>query len=405
MATAVLSLDLAELPPVVTVPETYTEALILIRYRGRPLGKQYVPVVNGRVGGVDLQQTLIRAVDAPLRHAWLQEYLGWNPLPEGSPSHATVAICTRDRPDDLRRCLQALMQIDPEHEILVVDNCPRTEDTFQVVQTFAPRVRYIRENRAGLNIARNRAMREARYPIIAFNDDDATPDKQWLPSLLRNFTDPNILCVTGLTMPLEMETKYQEWFEYFSTFERGFKRRVFDGTEVDPLSAAKVGVGANMALRRELLTTVGPFDEALDAGTLTKSGGDHEMFYRILKNGYRIVYEPEAVSWHRHRRTWEELYSTFYGYGVGVYAYWARSLMVEKEWRVLLVASHWFWRYQLPGVFRSALMRPGALPLRLALAELYGCSKGFSAYCKSRKRVPAAVMETGSALNEGVDLT
>ena len=146
----------------------------------------------------------------------------------------------------------------------------------------------------------------------------------------------------------------QEWFERLSPFGRGFERRLFDGTRDDPVAVARAGAGANMALRRTVLEEVGPFDEALDAGTETRSGGDHEMFGRILAAGYRIVYEPRAVSWHRHRRTWEELREAIHGYGVGVYAMWTRRLMVDRELG--------------RAAARLALAAPGADPAIVAVA-------------------------------------
>jgi len=140
-----------------------------------------------------------------------------------------------------------------------------------------------------------------------------------------------------------------------------------------------------MALRRSVLEYVGFFDEALDAGTPTHSGGDTEMFSRILSRGYRIVYEPAALNWHRHRRSWEELRRTIYGYGVGVYAFWTRSLLVEGELGVLRAAPVWFLRYQLRALLRSLFRRPNSLPLDLLLAELRGCLRGPFAYLTSRK--------------------
>jgi GT2 family glycosyltransferase len=389
VATAVLQLDLTDLPPEVHVDERYSLAMILVRYRKRPIGKVYASVRQGRVGDGDLRKELTRAVAPLLQERWLHDYLGWEEI--SSPARlpqATVAVCTRDRPDDLRRGLEAFMRMpDDGQEYLIVDNCPKTDATRQIVSEYAPRVRYVREDRPGLDVARNRVLREARHEIVAFNDDDAVPEPEWLRYLLRNFADATVMCATGLTLPLELETEAQEWFEYYSSFSKGFYRRTFDGTIQDPTHVGQIGAGANMAVRRKILEEVGAFDEALDAGTLTKSGGDHEMFYRILNRGFRIVYDPEAVSWHRHRRSMEELRDTFRGYGVGVYSFWTREFIEEKEWRVATRSAHWFWGYQLPGLFRSALRRPGTIPLRLALDELRGCALGPSAYFRSRKRL------------------
>src|SRR5206468_10948801 len=113
---------------------------------------------------------------------------------------------------------------------------------------------------------------------------------QWLRALVRNFDDPLVYCVTGLTMPLQLEAEAQEWHERYTTFVRGFRRRVFDGATFNPTAGGQAGSGVNMALRRRVLQELGPFDEALDARTRTQSGGDGEMFSRILSSGYRMVF-------------------------------------------------------------------------------------------------------------------
>jgi glycosyltransferase involved in cell wall biosynthesis len=388
--TAILDLDLDRLPPTVAVADRYTHALILLRLDGWPVGRTLVPVTEGRVGGgAVLRQALVEAAGWTLWRRWLERALGLTNAALSPPAPATVAVCTRERPDDLRRCLAglALMPEDGQ-EIIVVDNCPSTGDTRRVADEF-PRVRYVREDRPGLNAARNRALREARHDIVAFIDDDATPDPGWLRGHVRCFTQPLVLCSTGLTMPIELETEAQEWFERQSTFSRGFESVRFQLGTHSPLIAGRVGAGVNMALRRSVLELVGEFDEALDAGTPTHSGGDHDMFSRIIARGYRIVYEPGALNWHRHRRTWEALRQALFGYGVGVYAAWTRSLLLDGELGVIAIALGWFRHDQLPRLWRSLLRRPGATPLDLVTAELRGCLAGPGAYLRSRRlRLP-----------------
>lgn len=390
MATAVLDLDLQQLPSVITGLERYSKALILIRLHGRPVGQALLPVVGGHLGGTELHDAVMNATGTSLWKYWLYDYLGWDEavVTNSVRPTATVAVCTRDRPDDLRRCLEALIRLpDDGQELLVIDNCPSNDEPHRIVKDYR-RVRYVREDRPGLNVARNRALREARHEIVAFIDDDAAPDPGWLRALLRNFGDPVVLCVTGLTMPLELETEAQEWSERHSPFGRGFRRLVYESTNFSPMAAGLVGAGVNMALRRSALKCVGPFDEALDAGTPTRSGGDTEMFSRILAAGYRIVYDPAALNWHRHRRTWEDLRQALYGYGVGVYAALARSLLVERELTAPRQAWAWFRHDQFPALVRSLLRRPRSTPLNLLLAELRGCAAGPWAYFTSRKRLP-----------------
>jgi len=275
-------------------------------------------------------------------------------------------------------------------DVLVIDNAPSTDTTLQIVRQH-PGVRYVAEPRRGLNFARNRALAESSTDLVAFTDDDAAPEAGWLLALVRNFADPRVFCVTGLTLPSELDTPAQELFEEHCTFSRGFVRRVFDGRVDNPLAVAKVGAGANMAVRTTLPTAIGRFDERLDAGTPTRSGGDHEMFSRILLAGQRIVYEPLAVSWHRHRRTMAELRDVVQGYGTGVYAMWTGLLFERRDLGVLRLAWQWFKYDHLP-----LLRSPQRLQARdgrdlMRRLELRGCLHGPAAWFASRKRHRATV--------------
>ena len=386
MATAIRDVELSSpLAPIADLG-AYSRCLLLFRWRRRVVGRQFVPVVNERVDtGAIAQAANQCGTDALYR--WLADTIGYDERDfVGSRAlTATVAICTRERPEDLARTLGAVAPfIDAGHHILVVDNAPRTSRTRQVVERFRG-VRYVCEPTVGLNVARNRAMREASTDIVAFTDDDAVPEAEWLDALIANFGDPRMLCATGLTLPIELETEAQELFEELSPFGRGFRRRVFDGQHDNPVEVGRVGAGANMALRRVTIDLVGPFDERLDAGTPTRSGGDHEMFVRILAAGYQIAYDPAAVSWHRHRRTHDELRDTLRGYGVGVYAMFTGLLLERRELGVLRLAWAWFRSAHLPELRRRLLRRPPTRTSSLILAELRGCLHGPAAWFNSRR--------------------
>jgi GT2 family glycosyltransferase len=392
MASAVVNVDTTDGFDDIAGLDPYTSAYLVIRHHGVPVGHAWVPVTDGRVTEASVRATAEKALPA-LALRWAERHLLHTPASPASLPSASIAICTRERPDDLARTLRAVVAEASRggHPVVVVDNRPSTTRTRDVVTSF-PGVRYVREDRPGLNAARNRALRECGTHIVAFTDDDATPETGWLDALRAAFGHPLRMGVTGLALPLELETPAQEWFERISPFGRGYIPHTFDPMHCSPNSAGHVGAGANMALRRDVLEHVGGFDETLDAGTPTRSGGDHEFFARVLAAGYHLHYEPRAVSLHRHRRTWEELRDTLHGYGVGVYAAWTGHL-VSGNVCVLKQAALWLVRVQAPALARALARRPGAIPLDLVLAELAGCLRGPLAWAASQRLARRAQAE------------
>jgi glycosyltransferase involved in cell wall biosynthesis len=388
MPTAVRHVDARDLPASLEGLDAYDRALVLVRWAGQPILQVELRVHQGRIPGVLLRQAIAEGAASELLRAQSAERLSWDGRDAGPlPATCTVAVCTRDRPDDLDRCLNALTRMpDDGQDVLVVDSASPSDAT-RIVVARHPSIRYVREDRPGLDVARNRALREARGEIVAFTDDDAVPDAGWLRALCSNFGDPRTLCVTGLTFPLELETPAQECFERAYQFGRGLQRRVLDGLRDSPFNVARAGAGVNMALRRSVLDLVGPFDEALDAGTPTRSGGDHDMFSRILLAGYRIVYDPAALTSHRHRREWHELRDTVHGYGCGVYAHLTGQVL-RGELGAVQLALAWL-RIQARGLARSLFRRPGSAPLDLVFAELRGCARGPFALAQSRRALRA----------------
>lgn len=387
--TAIRQIELSEPLAGIAGLHGYSRCMVVLRWQGRVVGREFVPVTGGAVSAAALAGVASRGALFEALSLWMEESLGYDErsIPSTSLPSATVAVCTRERPQDLDRALSALAALrHPEHELLVVDNAPESSATREVAARF-PNVKYVVEPRRGLNAARNRALAEATGEIVAFTDDDVMTEREWLDRLLANFSDRRVACATGLALPLELDTEAQELFEEHCSFVRGFRRRVFDAQWHNPLAAGPIGAGASMAIRRGVARQLGGFDERLDAGMPTRSGGDHEMFVRLLKAGHRIVYDPSAVSWHRHRRTYDELMDTVYGYGVGVYAMWTGLLAEHHETGVLRLAWRWFRRDQMRVLVprRSGAGSSSSSARVLQRAELRGCLRGPKAWFKARR--------------------
>lgn len=243
----------------------------------------------------------------------------------------SVVICTRDRAEALARCLTSLpRQSRMPDQVVVVDNASRDDGRTRAV-ALAAGVNYVREERPGLDIARNRGVRAATGSIVAFTDDDVRLHPRWLERLTAAFDSDRVMAVTGLVLPAELDTKAQAYFETYWGFGRGYAPIDFgaDFFRTDRIRGCpvwEIGAGANMAFRRETFRHAGLFDERLDVGAAGCSG-DSEYWHRVLSHGGTCRYEPAAVAFHYHRRDFPGLSRQIFAYMRGH----AAALMVQYE--------------------------------------------------------------------------
>lgn len=288
-----------------------------------------IPLGHAWIAGQEDAREKLRAAIQPALDYYRQH---------GSPLHTvrpetrlSVVICTRNRPASLATCLQSLLSCtDQDFELVVIDNAPDDDATLEVTRKF-PAVRYVREKRKGLDIARNTGARTATGDIIAYTDDDVQIPAGWITNLKACFSDPLTMAVTGLVIPASLDTHAQYIFEKKWGFNKGYLPRRFDHRyflDHSPygVPAWDVGAGANMAFRKDAFLLAGFFDERLDVGA-SGCSGDSEMWYRILAEGWNCYYVPELYVFHEHRASDTGLRQQLFGYMRGHVS----ALLVQHE--------------------------------------------------------------------------
>ena len=199
----------------------------------------------------------------------------------------SVVICTRNRSESLKKCLDSLsMQTCMPREIIVVDNAP-TDDSTKLTADLFNGVTYCKEPRPGLDIARNTGARVAQYPIVAYTDDDVRVDTLWSFRIWETFLQENIDAMTGLVIASSLDTESQQIFEKHWGFNKGYQDVYFTSDYIYKSSTVpkvwEIGAGANMAFRKKAIEQVNYFDDRLDVGAAGCSG-DSEIWFRMLAN-------------------------------------------------------------------------------------------------------------------------
>ena len=309
----------------------------------------------------------------------------------------SIAICTKDRPQRLARLLTSLQGAVatspfPSTEILVVDNASADTATRETVAGFAE-ARYVFEARVGLDFARNAAIHNAKGDLIAFLDDDVVVDREWIQGLLAACRGcPDAGGYTGLVLPYRLDTEAQIEFERRGGFGRGFQAKTFHAASADnplhPVGAGIVGAGCNMAFCRALLLALGGFDEALDTGGPLPGGGDLDIFYRVLRSGRPIVYEPRYAVYHEHRETISQLRRQYWTWGLGFMAFLIKSRRHDTPLKSKQNAIIRWWLLDRLAAFVVAASRLRLRDLTFVAAETWGGIVGLAGeYDRSQSRV------------------
>lgn len=218
----------------------------------------------------------------------------------------SIIICTRNRPSLLQTCLTGLQKLSCiAEEIIVVDNNPDDDSSKEVVEKFTG-IKYVREPRKGLDIARNTGLQNSTKSIIAYTDDDVVVHHLWLHHIWETFKNEAVGAMTGLVIASSLDTEAQTIFEKYWSFNRGYIDKFYDtkffqSTLQKGPPVWEIGAGANMAFRRAAFDKAGIFDELLDVGA-AGCNGDSEMWFRILTHGYTVHYNPRAITFHEHRK-------------------------------------------------------------------------------------------------------
>ena len=201
----------------------------------------------------------------------------------------SIIICTFNRAEILRECLESLCQQTSDMsgvDVIVVDN-NSTDHTAKVVCEFSgrlPKLKYVLETEQGLSHARNHGFREAATQWVAYLDDDARAFPDYFGNVLHAIQKNEFDCIGGVYLP---------WYKY------GRPKWYLDsyGTNAgkpDGLLKEDFASGGNLIIKKEVLVRFGGFSSRLGmSGKKIAYGEETRLQVMMRREGLSIGFDPE----------------------------------------------------------------------------------------------------------------
>jgi len=391
MSVRIIQVDLAEPLPTLQAgggDRCHGDLWILVKLGPQPIGWVRCGDVKNFGKQIGPDQLLKLANDALSREiqAAARER-AHEPITLTRTPSFSIVICTRAGSGSdaapLQRQLEHIAKLSYpaiNYEVIVVGDSNAAARA--VCARFA-NVRYAYDPRPGINYARNTGWQLARREIVAYLDDGAIVDPDWLIALAASHADAQVDCVTGVALPREIETPVQEQLELHLAATRKLRRRVYrPGTwsTTFPLDAARFhgSGGANLSVSRNTLETIGGFDVALNG-----EGGALDLFVGILRDGGAIVHDPRAMVFRRYPRNSRELLSHFFEAACGFVSFCTKhAYCFELGNHATPLLARWFKQRLLAATIRGHRLSPD-----VAFAELLGGVTGLRGYGRAIRRV------------------
>jgi GT2 family glycosyltransferase len=221
----------------------------------------------------------------------------------------SVVVCSYNGSNTIRNCFEGLLKLDyPDFEVIVV-NDGSTDETATITREYG--FRLINTENRGLSSARNTGLEAATGEIVAYMDDDAFPDQDWLKYLAATFMAYDCAGVGGPNIAPSNDGKIADCIANAP----GGPTHVL----VCDLEAEHIP-GCNMAFRRDCLKSIKGFDPQFRA-----AGDDVDVCWRIQQCGWWLAFAPAAMVWHHRRNSIRTYWKQQIGYGKA-------EALLERKW-------------------------------------------------------------------------
>ena len=311
----------------------------------------------------------------------------------------SLIVPTYDNDEKLKMMLESLKKIgvfcDENIEVLIIQNhfdIQKYQDTQKLEKKYAIKVYH--EPRQGKSCALNYGIKKAQGKFIVSTDDDVIiTDKNWLYKFVEEFDkNPRLgYCSGKVSMYKETSNEYSQLWEKKGGLSKGEKKKYWSRKYLEskrhkiiPWKFHKMCAGANQMIPKKVLLEIGGYSEFLGRkGNV--DGLTLEIGYKIARNGYELLYNPEILLFHQHPTKEEEIKKKLYYYGmqdtgVSMYIY-----LKHHDFRYLWWALVGHEMYTFKKMFKR-IFKQYDLPISYIWWGLKGNLKGWRVCQKNYKK-------------------
>lgn len=267
----------------------------------------------------------------------------------GSPL-ISVILCTYNRDKYIYNVLRSVAENDLPHdqyEIVLVNNnsTDHTEQECQRFQKDYPDIRfcYCVETNQGLSYARNRGIRESQGELLAYVDDDATVNSEYLRTYADFFAaTPDAVAAGGPILP-RYETEEPSWMSHYT--RQLITGKLYLGDKPHPFARGAYPGGGNSCYRKSVFDTIGLFNVELGRKGNSLIGAEEKDLYdKMTTRGMHFYYLPTAILYHiiPPQKLTQDYFDRL-THGIGVSERYRTQQISKKKYRKRLLLEAYKW--------------------------------------------------------------
>ncbi|MFN3528141.1 MAG: glycosyltransferase, partial [Candidatus Altarchaeaceae archaeon] len=219
----------------------------------------------------------------------------------------SIVIRTKNEGKSLPLTLEKIynQKIDKTFEIIIVDS-GSTDNTLEIAKRYNCRILKIPPHKFTYPYALDFGTEHAKGELVVYLSAHCQPvNDYWLYHLTKHFSDPKVAGVYGREIPIKGLNPVYEYFQLYELFPSDKQLISPPILFSNPNSCVRKDIWRKHKFNKEVFSRY--------RGKILLTGEDQLWAKEVKQDGYKIIYEPEAIVYHSHKFTIKNLRRAYSG--------------------------------------------------------------------------------------------